>query len=67
MFPEDKGGRYVGLTTLPPSCVDCLAVWGLQPPKTVRDSSGITGIALPVFIGRRREVPEEWTELCTAF
>ena len=23
-----KGGRYVGLTTLPPSCADCLEIWG---------------------------------------
>jgi len=23
-----KGGRCVGLTTLPPSCTDCLEIWG---------------------------------------
>ena len=22
-----KGGRFVGLTTLPPSCADCLDIW----------------------------------------
>ena len=27
-----KCGRCVGLTTLPPSCADCLEVWGPQPP-----------------------------------
>jgi len=25
-----KGGRCVGLTNLPPSCADCLAIWKLQ-------------------------------------
>ena len=30
-----KGGRYVGLTTLPPSCSDCLEIWELQPPGTL--------------------------------
>jgi hypothetical protein len=27
-----KGGRYEGLTTLPPSCADCLEIWEPQPP-----------------------------------
>ena len=26
-----KGGRYLGLTTLPPSCADCLEIWKPQP------------------------------------
>ena len=33
---EGKGGRCVGLTTLPPSCVDCLEIWEPQPPGTLR-------------------------------
>ena len=28
----DKGGRCVGLTTLPHSCADCLEIWEPQPP-----------------------------------
>jgi len=28
---EGKGGRCVGLTTLPPSCADCLEIWEPQP------------------------------------
>ena len=28
-FLEGKGGRYVGLTTLPPSCLE---IWEPQPP-----------------------------------
>ena len=31
-----KGGRCVGLTTLPPSCADCHEIWEPQPPGTLR-------------------------------
>jgi hypothetical protein len=27
IFPGGKGGLCVGLTTLPPSCADCLEIW----------------------------------------
>jgi hypothetical protein len=30
IFPGDKAGRCVGLTTLPPSCPDCLEIWEPQ-------------------------------------
>ena len=30
MFLGGKGGRCVGLTTLPPSCADCLEIWETQ-------------------------------------
>jgi len=33
MIPEGKGGRCVELTTLPPSCVDCIKIW---QPQTCR-------------------------------
>jgi hypothetical protein len=39
-----KGGRCVGLTTLPPSCADCREIWEPQPPRTLR---ACNGIALP--------------------
>jgi hypothetical protein len=29
-----KGGRCVELTSLPPSCADCLKIWELQTPVT---------------------------------
>jgi hypothetical protein len=32
-----KGGRCIGLTTLPPSCADCLEIWEPQPPGTLRE------------------------------
>jgi hypothetical protein len=31
-----KGGRCLGLTTLPTSCADCLKIWVPQPPGTHR-------------------------------
>jgi hypothetical protein len=34
-FLGDKGGRCVGLTTLPPSCADCLEIWEPRPPRTL--------------------------------
>ena len=46
MFSEDKGGRCVGLTTLPPSCADCLEIWDPQPPGTLRPVQACNGIAL---------------------
>jgi hypothetical protein len=35
-FLWGKGGRCVRLTTLPPSCVDCLEIWEPQPPGILR-------------------------------
>jgi len=43
-FLGGKGGRCVGLTTLPPSCVDCHEIWEPQLPGTLR---ACTGIDLP--------------------
>ena len=40
-FLGGKVGRCVGLTTLPPSCADCLEIWGPQPPGTLRVCPGI--------------------------
>ena len=37
----DKGGRCVGLTTLPPSCADCLEILESQPPGTLRACPGL--------------------------
>ena len=34
-FLGDKGGRCVGLTTLPLSCADCLEIWEPQPLGTL--------------------------------
>jgi hypothetical protein len=31
-----KGGRCLGLTTLPPLCADCLKIWDPQLPGNLR-------------------------------
>ena len=36
IFPEGKGGRCVGLTTLPHSCGNCHEIWWPQPPGNIR-------------------------------
>jgi hypothetical protein len=41
IFPRGKGGRCVGLTTLPPSCADCLKIWVPQPPGTLMACKGL--------------------------
>jgi len=49
-FLVGKGGWCIGLTTLPPSCADCLEIWGLsllEPPEPVQ---ACNGIALPFYV-----------------
>ena len=36
-----KSGQCVGLTTLPPTCADCLEIWEPQPPGTLWACSGL--------------------------
>ena len=40
-FLGGKGGRCVRLTTLPPSCVDCLDICETPPPRNFRVCSGL--------------------------
>ena len=40
-FPGVKGGRCIGLTTLPASCADCLEICEPQPPAIVRACPGL--------------------------
>ena len=41
IFPGGKGVRCVGLTTLPPTCADCLEIWESQPPGTLKACLGL--------------------------
>jgi len=43
-----KGGQCVELTTLPPSCAECLEIWAPQPPGNLRACTG-TASPLPAF------------------
>jgi len=40
-FLGGKGSRCVGLSTLPPSCADCLEIWEPQLPGTLRAGPGL--------------------------
>jgi hypothetical protein len=40
-FLGDKGGRSVGMTTLPPSYIDCLEIWDPKPPGNLRACPGL--------------------------
>jgi hypothetical protein len=40
-FLGGKGGRCLGLTTLPPSCAECLEIWEPQPPGALRACPGL--------------------------
>jgi hypothetical protein len=49
-----KGGRCLGLTTLPPSCADCLEIWEPQPSGNLR---ACPGIALPYVLHQNTILP----------
>ena len=40
-FLGGKGSWCIGLTTLPPSCADCLEIWEPQPPGVLRTCPGL--------------------------
>jgi len=40
-FLGRKDGRWTGLTTLPPSCGDCLEIWEPRPPGTLSACLGL--------------------------
>ena len=42
----DKGGRCVRVTTLPPSCAECLEIWSLNRPEPSGPHRPVIGIAL---------------------
>ena len=48
-IPAVKGGRCVRLTTLPPSCAECLVIWSLNRPETSVPHRPVIGVALASF------------------
>jgi len=40
-FLRVKGGRCVGLTTLPPECAESFEIWEPQPPGALRACPGM--------------------------
>jgi hypothetical protein len=47
-FLGSKGGRCVGLTTLPPSYADCFEIWETQLLEPSGSVQACNGIALPL-------------------
>ena len=43
-----KDGRCVRVTTLPPSCAECLVIWSLNRPEPSGPHRPVIGIALPL-------------------
>ena len=48
-IPGGKGGRCVRVTTLPPSCAECLVSWSLNRPGPSRSHRPVLGVALPLY------------------
>ena len=45
-IPGGKGGRCLGVTTLPPSCAECLEIWSLNRPEPSGPHRPVVGAAL---------------------
>jgi len=60
-----KGGRCVGLTTLPPSCGDCLEIWEPQNSGTLRPVQACNGTALPFTCTVKHSLLFTVTNKCT--
>ena len=50
-----KDGRSVGLTTLPPSCADCLEIYEPQPPGNLRACPGLYRDSLTLAFTRSKK------------
>jgi hypothetical protein len=50
IFPGGKGGRCVGLTTLPPACADCLEIWEPEHPGILSVRPGLYRNCLTFYI-----------------
>jgi hypothetical protein len=49
-IPGGKGGRCVRVTTLPPSCAECLVIWSLNRPEPSGPHRPVIGTALPFYL-----------------
>ena len=48
-IPGGKGGRRVRVTTLPPSCAECLVIWSLNRPEPSGPRRAVIRVALPYY------------------
>ena len=49
-IPGGKGGRCVRVTTLPPSCAECLVIWSLNRPEPAGPQRPVIGVVLPFLL-----------------
>jgi hypothetical protein len=61
MSPGGKGGRCVGLKTLPPSCADCHEIWEPQPSAPI---FWLSLLVLHVFLHSRPGSPGSLDLIC---
>jgi hypothetical protein len=61
-----KGGQCVGLTTLSPSCADCLEMWEPQPPGTLGACPGLYSTAVPCLSRSVQYCCTVPVQICTA-
>ena len=43
-IPGGKGGQCVRVTTLPPSCAECLVIWSLNQPEPSGPHRPVIGV-----------------------
>ena len=51
-IPGGKGGRCVRVTTLQPSCAECLVIWSLNRPEPSGPHRPVIGVALLFYIDK---------------
>jgi hypothetical protein len=59
-FLQVNGGQYIGLTTLPPLCADCLEIWESQPLGTL--SGPVIGLYRDCFTCFVHMAVEIWSD-----
>ena len=67
IFWGGKGGRWLGLTTVSPSCADYLEIWEPQTPGTLRACPGLYGDYFTFFLNSYLKFAQIFTYLFNYF
>ena len=57
-IPGGKGGRRVRVTTLPPSCAECLVIWSLNRPEPSGPHRPVIRVAFCFFFNVPSKMPD---------
>jgi hypothetical protein len=60
IFWGGKGSRCIWVTTLPPSCADCLEIWEPQPPGTLSLSRPLHGLLYLIIYWITERIFSKW-------